>query len=67
MLRITAAREIAGQAPFPFGARFVMYTDGLVERHDPPFYVGIDEAVSILSSSDSSMSASELSTYSSSG
>ena len=37
-----------------------MYTDGLVERHDRPFHVGIDEAVSLLSALDSSLSPSEL-------
>jgi serine phosphatase RsbU (regulator of sigma subunit) len=60
MLGITAALEIAGTAPFRSGARLVMYTDGLVERHDRPFHVGIDEAVSLLSALDSSLSPSEL-------
>jgi len=30
-------------APFPPGSRLVLFTDGLVERRDRPFTVGLDE------------------------
>jgi serine phosphatase RsbU (regulator of sigma subunit) len=60
MLDITAAHQIAGKASFPSGARLIIYTDGLVERHDRPFYVGIDEAVSLLSPLDSALNPGEL-------
>jgi serine phosphatase RsbU (regulator of sigma subunit) len=38
----------ARTAPFPLGARLVMYTDGLVERRDRPIYVGMHEAAAHL-------------------
>ncbi len=38
----------AGAAPFPVGARLVMYTDGLVERQDRPFDEGVHEAAAHL-------------------
>lgn len=38
----------ARTAPFPLGARLVMYTDGLVERRDRPFDEGMHEAAAHL-------------------
>ena len=38
----------ARTAPFPLGARLVMYTDGLVERRDRPFDEGVQEAAAHL-------------------
>jgi serine phosphatase RsbU (regulator of sigma subunit) len=49
MLGISAANQIAGTATFAPGACLIMYTDGLVERHDRPFHVGIQDAVTLLS------------------
>ena len=43
-------------APFPVGSALVMFTDGLVERRDRPFTVGIDLAVEILRAQVSSTS-----------
>jgi serine phosphatase RsbU (regulator of sigma subunit) len=60
MLGITGTHQISAKAPFPPGARLVMYTDGLVERHDRPFYVGIDEAVSLLAPLDHALNPSKL-------
>lgn len=44
MIGAFIARTAAGTAPFPRGSRLVMYTDGLVERRDRPFEVGVAQA-----------------------
>ena len=36
-------RSVADVAPFPIGSQLVMFTDGLVERRDRPFDVGVDQ------------------------
>ena len=41
-------RSIVDVAPFPIGSQLVMFTDGLVERRDRPFDVGIDQVVAAL-------------------
>ena len=41
--------RVAGTVPFPVGSRLVMFTDGLVERNDRPFDIGIDQIVEMLS------------------
>jgi serine phosphatase RsbU (regulator of sigma subunit) len=38
----------AAIVPFPIGSQLVMYTDGLVERRDRPFHLGIDQAAAHL-------------------
>jgi hypothetical protein len=50
MLGCTSTKLVAGSMPFPLGSRLVMYTDGLVERRDRPFDVGIDQLTATLSS-----------------
>ena len=40
---------MASTVPFPAGSRLVMFTDGLVERNDRPFDIGIDQIVEMLS------------------
>ena len=49
MIGLASTRRVAGRVPFPVGSRLVMFTDGLVERHDRAFDVGIDEIVELLS------------------
>ena len=49
MIGLTSTRRVASTVPFPAGSRLVMFTDGLVERHDRPFDVGIDQIVELLS------------------
>jgi Stage II sporulation protein E (SpoIIE)/GAF domain len=44
MLGLSTKRTIADTAPFPPGAQLVMYTDGLVERRDRSFHVGVEVA-----------------------
>ena len=41
-------RSVADVAPFPIGSRLVMFTDGLVERRDRPFDVGIAQVAAVL-------------------
>ena len=48
MIGLTSTR-VARTMPFPVGSRLVMFTDGLVERHDRPFDNGIDQVVDLLS------------------
>ena len=39
---------MAATVPFPVGSRLVMFTDGLVERNDKPFDIGIDQIIELL-------------------
>ena len=41
ILGVTSTRAVSDSAPFPLGAQLVMYTDGLVERRDRGFDVGV--------------------------
>ncbi len=50
----------AASLPFPPGAQLVMFTDGLVERQDRPFYIGIEEAVSHLGAFSEPVDPSQL-------
>lgn len=52
--------RVAELAPFPKGARLVMYTDGLVERRDRDFEHGIDQAVAVLRELDGSASGDDV-------
>ena len=49
MIGLASTRRVARTVPFPAGSRLVMFTDGLVERRDRPFDVGIDQIVELLS------------------
>ena len=49
MIGLASTRRVARTTPFPVGSRLVMFTDGLVERHDRPFDKGIDQIVDLLS------------------
>jgi serine phosphatase RsbU (regulator of sigma subunit) len=49
MIGLAWTRRVAGTVPFPVGSRLVLFTDGLVERSDRPFDVGVDELVEVLS------------------
>jgi hypothetical protein len=48
LIGVAGRPTIAGTAPFPVGAQLVMYTDGLVERRDREFDIGIDRLVDYL-------------------
>jgi serine phosphatase RsbU (regulator of sigma subunit) len=53
-------RAVADTAPFPAGARLVMYTDGLVERRDRSFDVGVAEAAHHLATLSHPLSSRDL-------
>ena len=44
IMGVSTTRTVSDTAPFPLGAQLVMYTDGLVERRDRGFDVGVAEA-----------------------
>jgi serine phosphatase RsbU (regulator of sigma subunit) len=44
IMGVSTTRTVSDTAPFPRGAQLVMYTDGLVERRDRGFDVGVAEA-----------------------
>ncbi len=44
MIGIVSRPGVAETVPFPPGSQLVMFTDGLVERRDQPFFVGIEHA-----------------------
>ena len=44
----TSTRSVADTVPFPPGAQLVMFTDGLVERRDRPFDVGVEQVAAHL-------------------
>jgi serine phosphatase RsbU (regulator of sigma subunit) len=48
IIGIDADPGSAATEPFPPGSQLVMYTDGLVERRDRPFYVGVEQAATHL-------------------
>ena len=52
--------NIADVAPFPLGSRLVMFTDGLVERRDRPFDVGIAQVAGILAALSEHVTPNEL-------
>jgi serine phosphatase RsbU (regulator of sigma subunit) len=41
-------RSVVDIAPFPIGSQLVMFTDGLVERRDRPFDVGVGQVADVL-------------------
>jgi hypothetical protein len=44
MIGIVSRPGVAETVAFPPGAQLVMFTDGLVERRDRPFFVGVEHA-----------------------
>lgn len=48
MLGIVATRRLAETIPFPPGSQLVVYTDGMIERRDRPFFDGVELAVAHL-------------------
>lgn len=53
-------RDVADTTPFPRGAQLVMYTDGLVERRDRPFDIGVAEAAHHLTNLPHRLTSPEL-------
>ena len=60
MLGVSSTRRIAGTMPFPVGSKLVMFTDGLVERRDRPFDVGIDQIAAALTTLPNELTPSDL-------
>ena len=58
--RLASTLRVANSTPFPVGTPFVMFTDGLVERNDRPFDVGIDQIVEVLAKLPSRLTPSEV-------
>jgi serine phosphatase RsbU (regulator of sigma subunit) len=48
MIGLSSTLRIAATTTFPAGSRLVMFTDGLVERRDRPFEVGIEQIAASL-------------------
>ena len=53
-------RSVADVARFPMGSLLVMFTDGLVERRDRPFDVGIDLLAAVLAGLSEHLTPDEL-------
>jgi len=53
-------RSVADIAPFPIGSRLVMFTDGLVERRDRPFDLGIGQVAAVLAGLSDHVTTDEL-------
>ena len=60
MIGLTSTLSIAKAMPFPAGSRLVMFTDGLVERRDRPFDIGVDQVVELLSNLPSELTMSDI-------
>ncbi len=60
MVGLPSTIRIAATAPFPVGSRLVMFTDGLVERRDRLFDVGIDQLAAALMSLPIQLDPSDL-------
>jgi hypothetical protein len=56
-----STRSVADIAPFPIGSLLVMFTDGLVERRDRPFDVGIGQVAAVLAALTEHVTPDELS------
>ena len=52
--------SVAGMTAFPIGSRLVMFTDGLVERRDRPFDVGIAQVAGVLAALSEHVTPDEL-------
>ena len=60
MIGLSSTLRIAATAPFPVGSRLVMFTDGLVERRDRPFEVGIEQIAASLTTLANGLMPSDL-------
>jgi serine phosphatase RsbU (regulator of sigma subunit) len=60
MIGLPSTRRVAATVPFPVGSRLVMYTDGLVERRDRPFEVGIQQIATSLTNLANGLVPSDL-------
>jgi hypothetical protein len=60
MLGVAATRRVAATAPFPPGSQLVLYTDGLVERRDRPYFIGVELAAQHLATLPDRLSPDEL-------
>ena len=60
MLGMGRAPSVADTAPFRPGSQLVMFTDGLVERRDRPFALGIQQAAAHLASLPGRLNPTEL-------
>ena len=60
MIGLPSTRRVAAINPFPVGSRLVMFTDGLVERRDRPFEVGIEQIAASLTTLATSLIPSDL-------
>jgi serine phosphatase RsbU (regulator of sigma subunit) len=54
------ARRVADTAPFPVGSQLIMFTDGLVERRDRGFDVGVAEVAAFVAARTKPMAPHEL-------
>ena len=53
-------RSVADIAGFPMGSLLVMFTDGLVERRDRPFDVGVGQVAAVLAGLSNHVTPEEL-------
>lgn len=60
IMGVATTRTVSDTAPFPRGAQLVMYTDGLVERRDRGFDVGIAEAAHHLATLSDRLNSQDL-------
>ena len=60
MIGLPSTRRVAAINPFPVGSRLVMFTDGLVERRDRPFEVGIEQIAASLTTLATALIPSDL-------
>jgi serine phosphatase RsbU (regulator of sigma subunit) len=60
IIGIPWTRQVAHTAPFPLGAQLVMFTDGLVERRDRPFDVGVEQIAALLADLPDALDSDEL-------
>jgi serine phosphatase RsbU (regulator of sigma subunit) len=60
MIGLPSTLGIAATVPFPVGSRLVMFTDGLVERRDRPFEVGIEQLATSLTALTNELISSDV-------
>ena len=56
---VSQTRSIADTVPFPPGSQLVLFTDGLVERRDRPFFTGVEMAATHLAALTAPLSPNE--------
>ncbi|HEX4981596.1 MAG TPA: GAF domain-containing SpoIIE family protein phosphatase [Ilumatobacteraceae bacterium] len=60
MIGLPSTLRVAATVPFPVGSRLVMFTDGLVERRDRPFEVGVEHIAAALTTLATGLIPSDL-------